>query len=107
MFPAFVIVIGTVFGSPKYAAMLAGAPNTAAYVTGMTAAASRSGTLPSVPNHATPSRTRSNVSTQPHGVGGATTVAVTFTELPVSTLDGSCERRPSQTTTLPVPSVQW
>src|ERR671930_28438 len=61
-FPVFVTVIWIVFVSPKYAAASAALVNVAAYLTGATVASRRAGVLPSEPNQATPSRTRSKVS---------------------------------------------
>ena len=107
MFPVFVTVTCTVLLSPKYAAAVAGAPKTAAKVTGATNVGWRNGVLPSCPNQATPSRTRSIVRRHAHAAAGATTVAFTVAEPCGSTFVGRGERTPSQTIVLPVTSCQW
>ena len=95
MFPLLVTVTCTVLLSPKYAAAVAGAPKTAANVTGATN------------DQATPSRTRSIVRMHAHAAAGATTVAFTVAEPCGSTFVGRGERTPSQTIVLPVTSCQW
>ena len=107
MFPLFVTVTCTDLPSPKYADAAAGAPKTAAYVTGATNDGSRSGVLPRNWNQATPSRTRSKLRMHAQAAGGATTVAFTVTEPFGSTFAESGERSPSQTTVFPVTSCQW
>src|SRR2546422_11132780 len=80
MFPVFVTVTCTVLLSPKYAAAVAGAPKTAAKGTGATNDGWRNGVLPSCPNQATPSRTRSIVRMHPHAAAGGPTLAGTLPE---------------------------
>jgi len=77
-------------------------------VIGATVVRRRSVALPKDPNHATPSRTRSNVSAHAHAVGGAITVAFTVTVAPGSTFATSGVRCPSHTMALPLTaSCQW
>src|SRR2546428_12996427 len=62
-FPVFVTVTDTVFDSSQYALIVAGIAYDAAKRAVSTTAAERKGALPKfVPNHPTPSRTRSTVS---------------------------------------------
>src|SRR2546428_11214306 len=101
MFPVFVTVTCTVLLSPKYAAAVACAPKTAAKVTGATNDGWRNGGLPSCPNQATPSRTRSIVRMHAHDTAGATTVALTVAEPCGSTIAGRGGRPPAHTIVLP------
>src|SRR5207247_8068635 len=97
MFPVFVTVTCTVLLSPKYAAAVAGAPKTAAKVTGATNDGWRNGGLPSCPNQATPSRTRSIVRMHAHAAAGATTLALPVAEPRRSTFVWRGARTPPQT----------
>ena len=105
--PLFVTVTATVRDSPRSTVVVAEIEYVAAYSAAETWAGSFSGSPPSEPNQATPSRTRSTVSVYAPGVLGVVMDAAIEVLALGGTSAVSGVRVPSHTTTAPVASVQW